>query len=397
MPLQDDMQLISVDDHLIEPSDLWVERLPRKYHNACPKVVEATVDNLHRWGGGKYDEWGTPIKPGDELWVYEDVPQAQLGLNAVAGRPKSQLGLEPVRYKDMIPGCYDPVERIKDMDLDGVQAALCYPSLPRFAGTLFQESRDMELGNSCVRAWNDYVLDEWCAAGRDRFIPLVIVPYWDVDLAVAEIERTAAKGAKSVSLPENMSGKNLPSFHTDHWDRLFSAIEDAEMPVSMHFGSSGRNPMPSLDGPMAVMITLMGTSSICAAADLLFSPVFHRHPKLRVVLAEGGIGWLPWLLERADTTFQRHRFYQNINQDLSPGELFRRHLYGCFIADDFGLLNRSAIGVDKIMWECDYPHSDSNWPNSRKVAAEAFASVPDEEVRKIVESNARELFRFPRN
>ena len=143
-------------------------------------------------------------------------------------------------------------------------------------------------------------------------------------------------------------------------------------------------------------ITLFGCNSMYAAADLLFSPVFHRHPNLKVALAEGGIGWVPYLLERADYVWDRHRFYQNVNQDVKPSDLFRRNIWGCFIDDVHGLTNRYEVGVDRITWECDYPHSDSNWPNSRKRAVEVFADVPDDEVARMVEWNARELLHFPR-
>jgi predicted TIM-barrel fold metal-dependent hydrolase len=133
-----------------------------------------------------------------------------------------------------------------------------------------------------------------------------------------------------------------------------------------------------------------------AAADLMFSPVFHRFPRLKVSLAEGGIGWVPYLLERADYVWDRHRWYQNVDQSVPPSELFRRHIWGCFIDDVHGLNSRHAIGVDRITWECDYPHSDSNWPNSRKRAIEVFAEIPDDEVHRMVEWNSRELFNFPR-
>lgn len=168
------------------------------------------------------------------------------------------------------------------------------------------------------------------------------------------------------------------------------------MPVSMHFGTSGQVPMPSLDGPMAVWIALMGTNSQSAFADLIFSEVFHKFPGVKVSLAEGGIGWMPWLLERIEYTWERHSAYQSYNTSVRPSELVKDHIFGCFISDRTGVLLRHEIGVDQIMWEGDYPHSDSQFPGSRKRAAEVFADVPDEDVRKIVETNARRLFRFPR-
>ena len=389
MPLQDDMHLISVDDHLIEHSRVWLDRMPGKYQDVCPRVIESGAD-------GMYSEFGTYVPPHSQAWLYEGSIHAQMGLNAVAGKPPEALGLDPVRYEDMIPGCYDPVERVKDMDLDGVQASLCFPQFPKFAGTLFLKSEDMELAGLCTAAWNDFLIDEWCATAPDRFIPLAILPFWDVDASVKEIRRVAAKGARAISFPENMVTLDLPSFHTDHWDPLFSAATEADMPLCLHFGTSGKVPSTAPEAPMAVFISLMSCNSMYAVADLAFSPVFHRHPNLKIAFSEGGVGWIPYLLERMDATWEKHRFYQNVNQEVRPSELFRKHIWGCFIVDQHGLSSRDSIGIDRMLWECDYPHSDSHWPNSRKVASEQFLDVPDDEVSQIVERNARELFHFPR-
>lgn len=381
MPLQDHMQLISVDDHLIEHPRVWADRLPTKYQELGPRIVE-----VPRAKGG----------PPSQVWEYQGKTYPQIGLNAVAGKKPEDYGIDPSRFDEMLPGCYDPVQRLADMDLDGVEAALCFPSFPRFAGTVFLDGADRDVALASVQAFNDFILDEWCAAAPHRYIPLVILPLWDVDLCVAEVHRTFAKGAKTIAFPENPSPLGLPSIHTDHWDPLFSVAEEYDLPLSLHFGTSGLSPKPSPEGPMAVSITLFGTNSMSALTDLLFSPVFHRHPKLNVALSEGGIGWVPYMLERADYVWERHRFYQNVNQEYRPSELYFKHVYSCFIEDRHGLQNREDVGLDNILWECDYPHSDSNWPNSRKVADEVFAKIPDEDVHKIVELNARRLFNFPR-
>jgi predicted TIM-barrel fold metal-dependent hydrolase len=380
MPLQPHMKLLSTDDHLIEHPKVWSDRLPARFLEAGPRIVEQPTSS-----------GGAPA----EVWKYEDRTYPYIGLNAVAGKQPEEFGIEPIRYDDMIPGCYDPVARLADMDIDGVWGALNFPSFPRFAGTVFLEGQDRELALLCVRAWNDFVLDEWCAAAPDRFIPLVILPLWDTDLCVQEIHRTAAKGAKAVAFPENPVPLKLPSFHTDHWDGVFSALEETGMPMAMHFGTSGQAPFTAPEAPFAVAISLFGCNSMYTTADLLFSPVFHRHPRLKVGLSEGGIGWIPYMLERIDSTWERHRYYQNINQTVRPSDLFREHMHGCFIDDFFGVENRHHIGVDNITWECDYPHSDSYWPHSRKRAAEAFLDTPDEEVHKMVELNVRRLYNFP--
>jgi predicted TIM-barrel fold metal-dependent hydrolase len=126
-------------------------------------------------------------------------------------------------------------------------------------------------------------------------------------------------------------------------------------------------------------------------SDIVFSGLLQRHPKLKVMLSEGGIGWLPYLMERMDYTWERHRWYQDINKNDRPSELIKKHFWGCFIDDVHGVDNRYVIGIENILIEVDYPHSDSNWPNSRKRIAENLAKVPDEECRMIVETNARNL------
>ena len=403
MPLQDHMQLISVDDHLIEPPSLWTDRLPKKFHENGPRIVEmdmsdqlgdeglsATLLSAARQGGRQGAQ-----EPA-QVWLYEGRVYPNIGLNAVAGKKPQEYGMEPIRYSDMLPGCYDVHARVADMDIDGVQAALCFPSFPRFSGTVFLEGQDKELALLSVKAWNDFHLDEWAAAYPDRFIPMIILPLWDPQEAAAEIHRCAAKGAKAITFPENTVGLGLPSFYTDHWDPVFRAAEETGMPLCMHFGSSGRAPVTSPEAPMAVMISLFGTNSMDATADLLFSPVFYKFPGLKVALSEGGIGWVPYLLERIDQTWERHRWYQNINKEVRPSDLFREHIYGCFIDDLEGVVRRHKVGIDNIMWECDYPHSDSNWPNSREYIGKLLQDVPDDEAHKIVEWNARRLFDFPR-
>lgn len=376
MPLQDHMKIVSVDDHLIEHGRVWSDRLPSKYKEIGPHLVDE----------GRM-----------QMWVYEDnVQVAFTGLGAASGRSFEQYGMDAIHESEMLPGCNDPHERLKDMDIDGVWAQLNFPSYPRFAGTQFLlAGKDRELALLCVQAYNDFVLDEWCAAAPDRFIPLMILPLWDPKLAAKEIERTAARGAKSITFPENCTPLGLPSIFTDHWDPLFAAAQDANLPISMHFGTSGRMPVTSPDAPEAVYIALMGTNSMGSAAELVFSPVFHKFPGLKFALSEGGVGWIPWLKERLDYTWERQKFWTGINLDVPPSVLFDRHIYGCFIDDSVGVGLRDQIGVDKLMLESDYPHSDSTWPHTRKRVAEVLGDASDEDAHRIAELNARALYNFP--
>jgi predicted TIM-barrel fold metal-dependent hydrolase len=390
MPLQDHHQIVSVDDHLVEHPRVWQDRLPAKYKEAGPRIVEMN---------------------GAHMWSYDGTIFPTIGLNAVAGKPKEEWGLDPLRYEDMIPGCYDPKARVADMDVDGVQAALCFPSFPGFAGGTFYRASDKDLALLCVQAWNDFYIDEWCATAPDRYVPLGILPIWDPAACVAEAKRLAEKGARTVSFPDSPVSLGLPSLHTDHWDDLWTVCSETDMPVSLHFGSGSYVPGFSFSGlstdalqaqeglpsaPFAVAIALFATNLMWTTVDLLFSGKLQKFPDLQFSLSEGGIGWIPYILERTDFVWDRHRYYQPIDFDARPSDLFRKHFWGCFIDDEHGLANRHTVGVDRIMLEIDYPHSDSNWPNSRKRAAEVLAEVPDDECSKIVEENARRMLRFPR-
>jgi predicted TIM-barrel fold metal-dependent hydrolase len=327
-------------------------------------------------------------------WIFEGAPAGNLALNAVVGREPTELGTDPLSYDEMRPGCFDPKARLEDMDEDGVDVQALFPNFAGFGGTVFFKATDKALALECVKAYNDFVLDEWYGAAPERFIPLVIMPFWDVDAMVTEVRRTAAKGARGVSFIESPHTLGLPSFHGDHWTPFLAEVEAAEIPLCLHFGSGGA-PSSAPDANLVVLIALFGLNSMAATTDLLLSPVFHRHPSLKVALSEGGIGWMPYIIEHVDTAWERHRWYNDVNRDVRPSDLFRDHIYGCFIADEYGIESRHRIGVDNIMFESDYPHSDSLWPNSRKRLAVALADVPDDEAIKIAGTNARRLFRFP--
>jgi predicted TIM-barrel fold metal-dependent hydrolase len=376
MALPSDVQVVSVDDHVIEHPKVWQDRLPAKYKEAGPKNI-------------RDDE-------GRDVWMFEGQAHFNGGLGAVAGKPREEYGLDPVRYEDMRPGCYDPKARLEDMDLDGIHAQLCFPTFAGFAGSTFFRATDKDLATACVTAYNDWVIDEWCAALPGRQIPLALVPYWDIDATVAEAKRVADKGAKGFTFTEAPHALGLPSFHTDHWDPFLAVAEEAGMPLSLHFGSGG-TPIVAPEAPFTAAIALFGLNSQMCTVDLLNSRIFERFPLLKVALSEGGIGWMPYILERTDYTWERHRFYTGMEDASRPSELFRRNLFGCFIYDDAGLANLDRIGEDNVMFESDYPHSDSNWPHAREMLAKSLADFPDNVARKIAEDNARRLYNFPRS
>jgi predicted TIM-barrel fold metal-dependent hydrolase len=375
-------KLFSADDHLIEPRHLWVDRVPPRYRDRCPHIVE--VD-------------------GREAWLYEDA----LTYTAMGScRPLpgfDEAGYPPApgtaRYDEIRPGCYDPVERLKDMDIDGVWGQLCFPNYARFAGHRFYlDVRDHDLGLACLRTYNDYLLDEWCATDSSRLFGAVILPLHDLDAAVSEAHRVLAKGARALAFSENPTVLGLPSVHTDHWDPLWQVINEAAIPVCMHIGSSSRLVTTSDDAPATVLVSLNGLNSMMAAVDWLMSGTLERFPNMKVILSEGGAGWIPYILERADKAFHDKRIKPNpaIGQTSrggtrSPSQLFAEHMFVCLVDEYFALRSLGDIPADNLLWEGDYPHGDGLWPHNRDYLEKVLTDVPVTDATKIAESNLRKL------
>jgi predicted TIM-barrel fold metal-dependent hydrolase len=372
-----DMILVSVDDHLVEPPDLFQRHLPAAYRDRAPRVV-------------RKDD-------GSDVWVFGKAEIPNIGLNAVAGRPKEEYGVEPTAFEEMRRGCWDVDERVKDMNAGGVLASMCFPSFPGFSGRLFAANADKDLALAVLRAYNDWHVDEWCGAHPGRFIPMGLAPLWDAELAAAEVRRLAAKGVHSLTFTENPATLGFPSYHDESWDPLWRALSDEQVVLSVHLGSSGQLAVTAPDAPIDVMITLQPMNICQAAADLLWSRVIKRFPDLRVALSEGGTGWIPYFLDRLDRTYDMHHLWTGQDfGDRKPSEVFRQHFLTCFIADPVGLQLRHLIGMDNIAWECDYPHSDSSWPTAPEELAEVAgaAGVTEDELAKITHQNAMRWYSF---
>jgi predicted TIM-barrel fold metal-dependent hydrolase len=372
----DDLILISVDDHIIEPPDLFITHLPATYQDRAPKLVRNAE--------------------GSDVWTFGQVVMETAALNAVAGRPREEYGLEPQSLDEVRPGCYDVNERVKDMDAGGVLASMNFPSFPTFTARVFA-SDDPDLSLALVRAYNDWHIDQWCGAYPARFIPMAVPVIWDAELTAQEVRRVAAKGCHSLSFTENPAALGYPSFHDDYWDPVWRACCDTGTVLSVHLGSSGRLSIPAVDSPPDVMITLQPMNIQSAAADLLWSRVFKNFPALRVALSEGGTGCIPYFLERIDRTYDMHRAWtlQDFGTRL-PSDVFREHFLTCFISDPVGIEMRDRIGIDNIAWEADYPHSDSMWPTAPEELAKEFVAyaVPDSDIDKITYENAMRWFSF---
>jgi hypothetical protein len=246
-----------------------------------------------------------------------------------------------------------------------------------------------------VRAYNDWHIEEWCGSHPGRFIPCSLPAIWDPQILADEVRRTAAKGAHAVTFSENPSKLGHPSIHSDHWDPFFQACSDEQVVVCMHIGSSSQLVITSPDAPIDCLITLTPMNIVQAAADIIWSPVLRKFPDLRFALSEGGIGWIPYFLERIDYQYKQHHYWTGQDfGDRLPSEVFKERVLTCFIDDRFGIANRDALNVDNIMWECDYPHSDSTWPFSPELVEEHFVGAPDVDVDRITHGNAMTHFSY---
>jgi predicted TIM-barrel fold metal-dependent hydrolase len=371
----EDMILVSVDDHVIEPRDMFDAHIPDKYRDRAPKVL--TDDD------------------GSEYWLFEDERAAYMGLNAVAGCPPEEYGLSPTRYDQMRKGCWDVHERVRDMSANGVLGSLNFPTFPHFCGQLFARAQDKDLAINVVRAYNDWHIDEWCGAYPDRFIANGITPFWDPQLMADEVRRIAAKGCHAVTFSENPEKLGHPSLHSDHWDPFWAACADTGTVVCLHIGSSSSLILTASDAPADVMIAITPMNSYLALNDLMWTSIFRKFPDVKIALSEGGIGWIPYALERMDYVYEHHHAWTGADfGGQRPSDIFRQNILTCFIDDPTGIEIRHRIGIDSISWECDYPHSDSTWPSSPELLSKSLADVPDGEIDKITHLNTMRHYQF---
>jgi predicted TIM-barrel fold metal-dependent hydrolase len=386
-------KIISVDDHVVEPANVWSDRLPTRYADVGPRVVRAPVGEMTFIGGKFSPRMGQPGDgPDVDWWLYEELQRPLIRLDAAVGHDRDEITLTGATFEWMRPGAYQVKPRLADMDTNWIESSLCFPTFPRFCGQTFLEAKDRDLALLCVQAYNDWMVDEWCSASDGRLIPLCLIPLWDVRLAAEEVRRNAARGVHAVCFSEIPPFLGLPSVHDAdlYWDPFFDACAETQTVINMHIGSSSKMPSTSADAPPAVGSTLTFANACYSLVDWLMCGVFTRFPDLVVAYSEGQIGWIPYVLERADVVWEENRAWGGVADKVPvpPSELFRDHVYGCFFNDAHGLRSLDDIGVDNVTYESDYPHSDSTWPHTRKIAEEQMRDLDEATVEKIVRGNA---------
>ncbi|MFK7895481.1 MAG: amidohydrolase family protein [Myxococcota bacterium] len=382
-------EIISVDDHVMEPRTLWQDQLPPSMRDRGPRVSRERVSL--DFSGGHYG-FERNVEDGDwcDVWLFEDLAMPTGLLHGPAGIPRKEQRNIPAIYEDMRLGTYDQTARLEDMTLNHVEAAINYPNIfPRFAGQGFAERDDKDLGFECLKIYNDWMIDDWCGgAGKGRLIPLTLVPLWDPALAAEEVRRCAAKGSYAIAFSENPSKLGFPSLYTGKWDVLWQACEETETTVSMHIGSSSSMPTTSPDAPLATSMSLYAQNAQASLADWIFSQTLTRFPKLKIAYAESQAGWMPFQLERMDSVWRDG--VGGVEFPTAPSEQVKGRVWSCVFDDLTGLKNRHEMGTEMIVFETDYPHSDGTFPHSRKVAHELFsqAGMNAEECKMVLRTNA---------
>ena len=372
----DDLILISVDDHICEPPDMFEAHVPPRFKDRAPRVVTDPE--------------------GRQQWWYGDVRGRNLGLNAVAGKPREMFNIDASRYDEMRPGCYDVHERVRDMNAGGQLAGLNFPNFTGFSGQVLNQGPDRDTNLVMIKAYNDWHIDEWCGAYPERFIPCGILPFFDVGESVKEMRRLAAKGCHAVTFSENPEALQMPSIFSDYWDPVFQAACDEAIVLCCHVGSSSKSAPSAQDAPAGVKMTLSSTMSIFTLVDLLWAPFWERFPDLKFSLTEGDVGWIPYFLWRAEHVHDRHQGWtkHDFGSYSGPTEIFKKHVLCCLINDRIGVKLLDELNEDNLCWESDFPHSDGTWPYAPESAAELLADLPTAAVDKITHGNAMRHFSF---
>ncbi len=372
-----DYQVISTDDHIIEAPDTF-DRLPARFRDRQPRILRGP-------DGG--DGWSFDGNP----------PRNTFGLNAVAGRPYQDYKESGLTFEEILPGNYDGSAHLKDMDLDGVDAATIYPMATLEALVV----ADREFGLACVRAYNDWLLEDFCGADPKRLIGLPIIPVDDGERAmIDEAERVIAKGARGVFLPYFSER----GYYDAYYEPLWQLLEAARVAATIHRTMGGRAPasesaMGAVDPKARPGLNVSGIverffSGVTPLTRLIFTGVFERHPNLHFVDAEVNAGWVPFWVQMMEQEYERQQHWAHPPISESPSEFVGRNVYVTALDDfvGFDLAKRNDVLARSLMWSSDYPHSTTLWPKSKEYIAALTDGMDAQRRRDVLAGNAIRAF-----
>ncbi len=368
--------VVSVDDHVQEHPDVWTSRMSKaKWGDRIPHLSEQ--------------------RDGSQVWEINGQKAPMRG-TASAGAMMPDRNQEPQRWDQVPAAAYQPAARLQAMDADGVDCSVLYPTVPGVAGQHFGAIEDAQLELACVQAYNDFLVEEW-AGHSPRFVPQCVVPISSTQAAADELRRAVAKGHRGVILPSlPWHLKDVPHINDEAWDVVWAACQELEAPVCFHAGVSPSTQLETWSGFSPTLAAAMSSitapaSTIPIVANILFSRILTRFPRLKIVFAETTLAWGAYEIETADHQFERQRLHTE-GYNMKPSELFHRQCYLTGWYDRAAFLVRHYLGVENMLWQTAFPQANSTWPNTRDYINRSFEGVPANEREMVLSGNAAKLY-----
>lgn len=371
-----DYKIFSADSHVSEPGDLWVQRIDREFRFRAPRLEQRERDGRLQ-----------------DVWLYEGFPPHPVGVGlGAAGRDGESFRAAGKGYAEALPGGWDPAERLKDQDIDGVEGEVLHTTL---AFRLFW-LQDAKLQRACFRVYNDW-LSEYCSFSPRRLVGVPLISLYDVDEGVAELRRAARLGLRGAMIFLSPPAP-CPPYTSKLYDPFWAAAEEMDMPLVLHEITGGAesrlSPSSYWDENQSLGAIVQPHEAQRTLAQLILSGVLERFPRLKVISAENGTDWLPWWIGRLERSARRAGSYPT-RLSLTPVEYYRRQIYFTYIDEPHAVENRERIGVDRLMFATDYPHSASTWPRSQRVVERDTAAMQPEVRRQLIHDNVLSVFNIP--
>jgi predicted TIM-barrel fold metal-dependent hydrolase len=364
------MRVISADDHVNPPPTIYAERVPRDWRERMPQVVRR----------GEQD-----------FLLFEGTEKPFVLLDGAAGLDAKNLTLLAKTKFDGRRGGWESANRLEDMVFDGVDGQVLFGA--GVGGGVSIRTLERPMQEVMIRAYNDW-LTEHCSADPKRLVAVGELPVWDIEASIAEARRCSKMGMRGVAIPSIPAFPDSPPgdkpYHDPAYEPLWNVLEELDLPIHMHLGTRplGRG----LESLRMVNLSVNKAAMAEPIAVFIFGGILQRHPKLKLVSVESGVGWMAFLVPWLDNVFGRHRYHTKSPLTELPSFYFHRQVYGTFIEDEVGIRNRDIIGVDNIMWSSDYPHINSSWPESQASIQRHFKDCTPEETQKMVGGNAARLY-----